>query len=112
MKLARIFASTALALTVLPHDAFAQSAAQPIAGVQTATLTAAALPAAGLYSGVVLKADYGNTGIIFIGPCSNLTTTTGYPLEAGEAISYGVTSLSLVCMIGQNTSDVLHFTGN
>ena len=108
----KLLFSGALALAFAATGARAQSSNAPIANVQTATLSAAQLPPAALYSGVVLKADTSNAGIIFVGPCANMSTTTGYPLKAGEAISYGITSPALVCMIGQNTTDILHFTGN
>jgi hypothetical protein len=96
----------------LAGPSLAQSSVAPFAGVQTATLSAAALPYQTMFYGVVLKADYSNTGIIYIGPCATLTTANGYPLKAGEAISYGAHPMSLACMIGQNTTDILHFTGN
>jgi hypothetical protein len=102
----------ALALGFGAPSALAQSANPIISNTQTATTSAAALPAAALYSGVVLKADASNSGIIFVGSCSSLTAQSGYPLKAGEAISYGVTSLASVCMLGTVTTDILHFTGN
>jgi hypothetical protein len=85
--------------------------APPFANAQTATLSAVALPVAYTSNGVVLKADYANTGTIYIGP-AGVTTATGYPLKAGEAISYGIGNLSAIYMIGTNTTDTLHFTGN
>lgn len=85
--------------------------APPIANVQTATLSAAPLPALFPANGVVLKADASNSGTIYVGP-AGVTTTTGYPLKPGEAISYGVGNLSSIYMIGTNTTDILHFTGN
>jgi hypothetical protein len=97
---------------------YAQTAATftPFANVQTATLSAAALPSLGVANGAVLKADYSNTGTIYLGPCATLTTANGYPLKAGEAVSYGSVNyagdLSRLCMIGVNTTDKLYFTGN
>jgi hypothetical protein len=112
MKFRKILVAGALALCLGSTGVRAQSANPIVSNLQTTTTSVAALPSAALYVGAVLKADYGNAGIIYVGPCSNLTTATGYPLKAGEAISYGVTNLSAVCMIGQNTTDVLHYTGN
>jgi hypothetical protein len=96
----------------LASSANAQSSVAPFAGVQTATLSAAPLPYQTMFYGVVLKADYSNTGIIALGPCATLTILNGYPLKAGEPISYGAHPMQLTCMIGQNTTDILHFTGN
>lgn len=96
----------------LSAPALAQSAVAPFASVQTATLSAAPLPYQTMFYGVVLKADIANTGTIYLGPCVTLTTANGYPLKAGEAISYGAFPMSLACMIGTITTDVLHFTGN
>jgi hypothetical protein len=42
----------------------------------------------------------------------SLTTANGYPLQPGEPVAYNVPDLSAICMIGQNTSDVLSWTGN
>lgn len=102
-----------LALAVFAAAAPAQAGPSGIAAnYQTATLSAAALPSLKFVNGVVLKAKYTNTGVIFVGPCESLTTANGYPLQAGEPISYAVPDLSAICMIGQNTSDVLNWTGN
>lgn len=112
MKFGKIPVAVAVALCLGSTGVCAQSANPIVSNFQTATTSVAALPSAALYVGVVLKADYNNSGVIYVGPCSNLTTATGYPLKAGEAISYGVTNLSAVCELGQNTTDILHFTGN
>jgi hypothetical protein len=104
--------ASALALGLGAHGSLAQSANPVVSYVQTATTSAVALPATSLSSGVVLKADAGNSGVIYIGPCSSLTTATGYPLKAGEAISYGITNLASICMVGAVTTDILHATGN
>lgn len=78
---------------------------------QTVTLSAAALTPLALSNGITLKADYANTGIISVGG-PDVTTATGYPLKAGEPISYGVCDLSAIFIIGTNTTDKLWFTGN
>ena len=74
-----------------------------IAGQQTATASAAALPSNALQVGVVMK--------IYVGP-SGVTAASGYPLTAGEAISYAVSNTNVIYIIGSNTTDVLAFTGN
>jgi hypothetical protein len=101
------------ALFALSPSASAQSFT-PYSNVQTCTASAVALPSKALVNGIVLKADVANTGVIYIG-AANVTTATGYPLKAGEAISYGpigIANISAIYMICGNTTDVLHFTGN
>jgi hypothetical protein len=78
---------------------------------QTASLSAAALPSQALVNGVILTANAANTGTIYIGP-AGVSTSTGYPLAAGQSLSYAVQNLSAISMIGVNTTDVLNFTGN
>jgi hypothetical protein len=80
-------------------------------GQQATTTSAAALPSQALVNGVIIKAKTTNTAVVYVGP-SGVTTSTGYPLAAGEAISYGVTNLSTIYIIGANTSDGVSFTGN
>ena len=80
-------------------------------GQQTLTLSAAALPSQALVNGIVLTAKTSNTGTVYVGP-AGVTTATGYPLIGGQSISYGVTNLNALYVIGTNTSDVVTFTGN
>ena len=105
-----IMAAAALMLAALP--ALAANPSWIISGAQTVTTSSAALPAVQLSNGVVLKADYANALTLYVGPCGSLTALTGYPLKAGEAISYGVTNFGNVCVLGLNTSDKIWFTGN
>ena len=81
------------------------------AGQQTCNITAAALPSQALANGVVVKALKTNTAIVYLGGPS-VTTATGYPLVAGESISYAVSNLSAVYLICQNATDVVAITGN
>ncbi|MBB4199026.1 hypothetical protein CCR94_08035 [Rhodoblastus sphagnicola] len=78
---------------------------------QTATLSAAALPSQVVVNGVVCTALSANTGTIYVGGVG-VTTSTGYPLVAGQSISYAATNASAIYMIGTNTTDVLACTGN
>ena len=80
-------------------------------GQQTSTLAAVALPAQALVNGIVITARLTNTGTSYIGP-AGVTTSNGYPLAAGQSISYAVTNLNAVYIIGTNTTDVIAFTGN
>jgi hypothetical protein len=110
MNLAEIFLAGALALA-LAGAACAQSANPISSGAQACSTTATALPGGALTNGLVLTADSSNAGKIYVGG-SSVTTATGYPLAAGQSISYGSTSPSMIFMICQNTTDTLHFTGN
>lgn len=115
MRLIRILAI----LSFLPcSPAFAQQQGTPTppyftiySGQQTATTGAVVLPSQYLYGGIVLTALNTNTGIIYIGP-AGVTASTGYPLIAGQSISYKVLNLNEIFMIGTNTTDKLAFTGN
>lgn len=80
-------------------------------GQRTLTTTAAALPSQVLSVGIVITAQPANTGTVYVGP-TGVTSATGYPLVAGQSISYSVSNLSAVFVIGTNTSDTIAFTGN
>lgn len=82
-----------------------------VAGQQTAGLSAVALPAQAIVNGVVLKAPASNAAAIYVGP-SGVTSSTGFPLNPGESISYAVTNLSAIFLIGSNATDLLAYTGN
>ena len=82
-----------------------------VAGRQLTTTGAVVLPTQALVNGVVIKALSTNVSAIYLGP-SGVTTATGYPLFAGESISYGVTNLNAIYLIGANTTDSIAYTGN
>jgi hypothetical protein len=81
------------------------------AGQQTLTASAAALPSQALTNGVVLTALATNNGTVYVGP-SGVTSSTGYPLNAGQSVAYAVTNQSAIFIIGTNTTDKVAFTGN
>jgi hypothetical protein len=82
-----------------------------IANSQTVTTSAAALPSNALTNGVVLTAGSANAGTVYVGP-AGVTTSTGYPLVAGQSISYAVSNTSAIYVLGVNTTDTVKFTGN
>jgi hypothetical protein len=97
-----------------PSNPFATGAANPssiYSNQQAATLSATALPSQALVNGIVLTALATNTGTIYVGP-AGVTSATGYPLAAGQSISYAVANLSAISIVGTNTTDKLAFTGN
>ena len=83
----------------------------PISFQKSATLSDAALTSNVYKNGVVIKALLTNTGTIAVGG-AGVTIATGYPLTAGEAISYNVSDSASIHIIGQNTSDVVAVTGS
>jgi len=85
--------------------------AAPYAGQQTVTTSPAALPGQALVSGLVVKALSGNAGVVYVGP-SGVTAATGYPLAAGEAISFAVQNANSLFVLGVNTTDVVAFAGS
>lgn len=79
---------------------------------QTVTGAAAALASSGsLVNGVIVKAGSTNANPVYVGP-SGVTSSTGYRLNAGEAISYAVANASGVYIIGTAGTDVVYVTGN
>jgi hypothetical protein len=80
-------------------------------GTVTVSESVAALPAAPLVQGVVLKANLSNLYPILIGN-SSLTTGIGFPLNPGESISLPVNNLNLVYIVSVfSTSDTLQYIG-
>ena len=73
--------------------------------------SAVAMPSQALVNGIVIKAGKANTGTIYVGQ-SGTTPSTGYPLSAGEAISYGATNLSAVFYVCTVVTDSIAITGN
>lgn len=80
-----------------------------IAAQQAATGSVLPLPSLALQNGVILKALPANTGTINILPAGG--SGNGYPLNAGEAISYAVANLNQISISGNGT-DLIAFTGN
>lgn len=87
------------------------SSAALVSYQQTTTASAVQMASNALANGIVCQALTTNTGTDYIGP-SGVTTGTGYPLVAGQAISYGVANSNQLYLIGSNTSDVVACTGN
>ena len=85
--------------------------AAPYTGQQTLTATAAALPNQALVNGMVVQALSANTGTVYVG-AAGVSHTTGYPLNAGQTVSFGVTNADAIYVLGQNTTDVVAFAGS
>lgn len=95
----------------LPVNPGAANPATVYSAQQTATASAAALASRALANGLICKALSTNTGTIYVGP-SGVTSATGYPLAAGEAVSFGVTNASAVYLLDSVTTDKLACVGN
>ena len=95
----------------LPVSATASNPSSIYSHRQTTTTSAVALPSQALVNGIVITANAANAGTVYVGP-SGVTSSTGYPLAAGQSISYAVADLSSIYIIGTNTTDVVAFTGN
>lgn len=78
---------------------------------QTATSSAVALASQALVNGVVVTALSTNTNTVYVGP-SGVTSSTGYPLIAGQSISFGVTNTDAIYIIAPTGSPVVSVAGN
>jgi hypothetical protein len=76
-----------------------------------ANAAAAALPAAALVNGIVIKASASNTATVFVGGSNLATGVGGYPLAPGEAMSFAVANASALYFISTAAS-VVYFGGN
>ncbi len=85
--------------------------AAPVTGQQTLTTTAVALPAAALQNGLIVTALPANTGTVYVG-AAGVTSSSGYPLTAGQSISFAVANASGISIIGTNATDKVAFAGN
>jgi hypothetical protein len=79
-------------------------------GQQAVTASAVALPSQALVNGTVITAPSTNTTTVYVGP-AGVTSATGYALAPGTSISYAVTNLSGVFVVGTVGASV-SFTGN
>ena len=84
----------------------------PYSHQATVGVAAAALPNQELPSGgCVLKADAANAGTIYIG-ATGVTSSTGYPLTAGQAVPLSIKNLVTVFAIASQASQKLHILGS
>lgn len=87
------------------------SGAPIVSTQQTCSLTAIPLPAGAYQTGVVVQALTTNTGTVYVGG-PGVTTSTGYPLVAGQAISYAAANSANIYIICTVASDAVSATGN
>jgi len=68
-------------------------------GQVTVGITAVQLPSASAVKGVLVKAHKDNTGKVYVGNSSTVTTSTGFELAAGEAVVIEVDNANRIWVI-------------
>lgn len=81
------------------------------AGQQAVTTGAVALPNQVIKNSVAIIALSTNTGTIYVGP-PGVTTATGYPLLAGQAIGYVCSNLDQIAIIAGSAVGSVAYTGS
>lgn len=81
------------------------------ASISTASvqLTATSTP---LQVGVTIKALPGNSGIVYVGSSSSVSTSNGYPLAAGDEKFIACDDLNLIWFYGSVASQEIRYIGN
>lgn len=97
--------------TKQPTSAGGTSGNAAVAFRQFCTTSAVAMADNKLRNGVIIKALSDNSSIAYIGPVG-VSASTGYPLAAGEAISYGVANTTQLYLICSAASGAVAVTGN
>ena len=93
-------------------DVSIASIAQPTAftaGQRAVTTAGLSLPSFTMVSGAKLRALSTNTATIYLGHTSNIGSTLGYPLLAGESCFIELNNLNLVYVIGGATGQTISF---
>ena len=63
-----------------------------------------------LLTGLVIKADTGNAGIVYVG-FNGVSTSTGFPLSPGEQIPVSVESTDSIYVIASQADQTVHYIG-
>jgi hypothetical protein len=96
-------------LLISPDSPVVISQAQPTFAAGQDTINTSAVQLNGglsrvARSGVTLKSVSGNSGRVYIGTSSSITTSSGYELAAGESVTLPVNNINLIWMIGSAAS--------
>lgn len=59
-------------------------------------------------AGVVLKADASNSGTVYVGN-SNVTTSNGFPLTAGQSLEIQADSTAAIWVVGSAAGQIVHW---
>lgn len=84
--------------------------ASVLGGQQTVTASAVVLPTNSTH-GVCVKALSTNTIDVFVGP-AGVTTSTGFPLSAGDSACYQLSNTNLLFVIASTTGASISWTAN
>ena len=79
------------------------------AGQKAVTTTGLSMPSHVMGSGAKLKALSTNTSAIYLGHTSNIGSTLGYPLLAGESCFLELRNLDSVYVIGGATGQTITY---
>lgn len=85
-------------------------AASIVAGQQSVTASAVALPATAVQQVCVKHIVGGSQSTVYVGP-SGVTTSTGYPLEQGDSACYATDSAADLFVIAAGTGSSVAYTG-
>ena len=77
-------------------------------GTSAAALSTSTVP---LVAGLTVKSITGNGGVVYVG-ITGVTTSTGYPLAAGESVPVGATNPAEVFVIGSAGTQDVRWIGN
>jgi hypothetical protein len=62
-----------------------------------------------LKSGITILADSSNSGTIYVGASSSVSTTNGFPLAAGAALELSLSDLNIAYCISDASSQTIHY---
>lgn len=80
-----------------------------ITNQQSIGLTVVQLPSNALKNSINIKASNSNTGNIYLGNSSGVTTSDGFELCPGESITLPITNSNLVYLISDTASQLVSF---
>lgn len=108
----RVQGTTGGVLMGVTGDVSIAAIAQPTAftaGQKAVTTAGLSMPSFTMVSGAKLRALSTNTATIYLGHTSNIGSTLGYPLLAGESCFIELTNLNLVFVVGGATGQTISY---
>lgn len=78
---------------------------------ETVSASAQQLPSNQIFNNVILSAKSTNTGVVYIGNSSAVSSTSGFPLEKGTSVSIKVDNLNQIFFVG-TAADVFSVIGS
>lgn len=80
-------------------------------GQQAVTGSAAALPSLSTKQVCVTHVSGGSQTVVYVGSTSGVTTSTGFPLQQGQALCMPVSNVNLVYVIAASTGSSVAYAG-